>query len=569
MALSGGEILLELFQSNGIKYIFCSPGTEWIPVWEGLARRHAQNEKTLKYINCRHESLAVATAMGYARATGHLPAILLHANVGSLHGAMAIRAAYLTQAPMIICNVDCSHYSEYADNKGPGWWWLSQLSDVGRPDALVRPYVKWSNAVTSKETLLDSVCRGCQIAQAAPQGPVSLTIPRGLLFESLPEIRIAQTPPATVLPKPRASDSEEVAKQLAESKQPIIITERAGKKPETVGKLVELAELLNSPVFECIDPTFANFPTNHPLHMGYDASEALQEADTVFVIGSTTPWYPPSAFPQHDAKVILLDEDPLKEQLPYWGYRIDSVLTGDIGQWLSTLVDTIRTRIKEPTRPGSRYRRTFEQWRAKHEQLEEQWKAEAFARQKNKPISPQWFFYMANKVLPSDAIILEETINHRPFIFRYLTKPEGYFGVSAGGLGIGLGMTAGVKLAHEDRPVIFLVGDGSFNYNPVVAGLGLCQEHHLPILIIVLDNGGYISMGDSHRECYPEGWSVSNNTYFGVAITPRPNYAMIAEAFGAYGEQVEEPDDIEPALNRALQQIAQGRAALLDVILDS
>ena len=96
MAISGGDILLEVFKSHGIEYIFCSPGSEWSPLWEGLAKRYSQGEKTLKYINCRHESLAVSIALGYTKATGRLPAVLLHASVGPLQGAMAIRAAYRT-----------------------------------------------------------------------------------------------------------------------------------------------------------------------------------------------------------------------------------------------------------------------------------------------------------------------------------------------------------------------------------------------------------------------------------------------------------------------------------------
>ncbi len=567
MATSGGDILLDAFQSLGIEYIFCSPGSEWVPVWESLARRYGQNEKTLKYINCRHEILAVSMAMGYSKATGRLPAVLLHASVGTLHGAMAIRAAYRAQVPMIICSADNTGYGE--DDEGSAWYWLGNLSDLVGPDALVRPYVKWSNAVTSKETLLDSVCRGCQISQTAPRGPVFLSIPRGFLLKSLPEVRMPPLSPAAVLPEPHPRDLEEVAKQLIESKRPIIITEHAGEKPEAVGKLTQLAELLSIPVFECIDPASANFPKKHPLHMGYDASEALQEADMVFIVGGATPWYPPSAFPKSGTRVILLDENPLKEQLPYWGYRIDILLIADIGQCLTALIDTIRTRLHESDHPGSRYQRRFKRWSMKHEQLAGQWETEALTEQRSKPISPKWFLYMTNKVLPANSITLEETLTHRPFVFRYLTDHTAYFrGSGGGGLGIGLGMALGPKLAHEDRTVILLIGDGSFNYNPVLAGLGLCQEYHLPILIIVLNNGGYIAMRRHHRRYYPNGWAVGNNSYLGVDIAPQPDYARVAEAFDAYGERLEEPDEVESALNRALRQITMGRTALLDVILD-
>ena len=198
----------------------------------------------------------------------------------------------------------------------------------------------------------------------------------------------------------------------------------------------------------------------------------------------------------------------------------------------------------------------------------EQRKTEAFGGQRNKPISPKWFLYMLNKVLPRDSVILQETITHGSLIHRYLAQPNAYSRVS-GGLGLGLGAAAGTKLAHRDRPVIFLVGDGSFNYNPVLAGLGACQEYHLPILTVILNNGSYAAMKRAHAKYYPQGWAVSRNTFYGVDIAPRPDYAKIAEAFDAYGERVEALHDVEPALTRALKQMAMGRAALLDVILES
>ena len=130
MAVSGGEILIDLFESCGIEYIFCSPGTEWVPVWEGLSRRYGQGKKTPKYINCRHEILAVSAAIGYNKATSRLPAVLLHAGVGPLHAAMAIRTAYLAQVPMIICSGETSDHGN-EETTAPGSHWLGYLSDIG------------------------------------------------------------------------------------------------------------------------------------------------------------------------------------------------------------------------------------------------------------------------------------------------------------------------------------------------------------------------------------------------------------------------------------------------------
>jgi acetolactate synthase-1/2/3 large subunit len=567
MVITGGDILLDVFKSHGVEYIFCSPGTEWLPVWESLAKRHSQGDDTLKYINCRHEALAVSMAMGYSNATGHLSVVLLHAAVGPLNGAMAIRAAYRAQAPMLILTGDTSGFGEDEDDRGEGGRWIASLSDIGGNDTSVRTYVKWSGSITSKETLLGSIHRGCGIAQAPPKGPVFIAIPWEMLLKPQPQLRIPPASPAARLPEPRPGDLQEVANCLLESKQPIILTEHAGEKPEVIPSLVELAELLSIPVFESLSPRFTNFPKEHPLYCGFDATGALPEADTIFIVGATTPWLPSSTFPKDGTKVILVDADPLKQLLPYWGYRLDLSVTADIGQWLAALVAIIRDRLHGPDQSAPHHWERFERWQTKHEQLMEIWQAEALAGQHNKPISPKWFLYTTSKIVPDDSIILEETITHRVFIHRYLARPGTYVRI-VGGLGIGLGVAIGTKLAHPKQPVIFMVGDGTLNYNPALAALGACQEYQLPILTVVMNNGSYAAMRNAYLRHCPQGWAVSHNTLFGVDIAPRPDYTKIAEAFDVYGERVEAPDDIEPALNRALEQITMGRAALLDVILD-
>jgi len=302
--------------------------------------------------------------------------------------------------------------------------------------------------------------------------------------------------------------------------------------------------------------------------MGYDGTKALAEADCIFVVGGITPWQPASAFPRKGSKAILLDGDTQKDRLPYWGYQFDLSITADISQWLSALLDLIRTRVGPSARPDSPYKKRAEQWRAKHEQLIENWKTEALSRKDSQPISPRWFLYKANDILPAHSYILTETATHSTLVQRYMAKPNGFFKVISGGLGMGLGEAVGVKLALPDRPVVFIAGDGSFIYNPVLAGIGLCQEYHLPIFIIILNNGVYASMRSIHDKYYPKGWSARGNRYFGVDLAPVTDYAKLAAAFDAYGERVQDPGEVEPAMNRALQQLARGKSALLDVILD-
>jgi acetolactate synthase I/II/III large subunit len=123
-----------------------------------------------------------------------------------------------------------------------------------------------------------------------------------------------------------------------------------------------------------------------------------------------------------------------------------------------------------------------------------------------------------------------------------------------------------VKLARPQRPVVDLMGDGSFLYNPVVQSLGVSREADLPILIIVFNNGSYASMKRNHLHYYPDGDAARSGIFYGVPI-PGPDYAKLVEPFGGFGRRVEEPAQLRLALNQALEAVNSGRMALLDVVL--
>lgn len=568
MSVSGGELLVELLKNCGIEYVFCSPGTEWTPVWEALLKCREDDDASLKYINCRDETLAVSMAMGYAEATGRLPAVLLHASVGALHGAVAIRNAFVARVPMIILSGESYEHRGDGEVRAQGWHWLGLLSDIGGPSALFRGYIKWGNAVKSRDSLADSVFRGCRIALAAPQGPVYLSVPAEILMKSGEEIPATRPSRLLNLTGPDTGELREVARELIRSRYPVIIAEHAGKRPGVVTKLTELAELLSIPVFEASLPYASNFPKDNPLYMGYDTYEALKKADTVLVVGGLTPWYPPSAGPGTDARIIMIDEAPFHERLPYWGYRADLTISADIGRTLEALADIVRSETagqKQTVRLNLQRRGALKE---KHDAMLAGWEEEALDGQGHQPINPKWFLYVAGKTLPDNAIILDETLSHTRSVHQYLARPGCYVKPAYGGLGVGMGEAAGVKLACPDRSVVLLVGDGSFNYNPVLAALGVYQEYRLPVFIIVMNNSGYMVMKFAHRINFPRGTAVSHDCFLGVDITPAPDYVKVAEAFGARGEKLEDPGDIEPALKRGLKQIAGGKTALLDVILE-
>ncbi|MBI2953118.1 MAG: hypothetical protein HYY30_02300 [Chloroflexi bacterium] len=561
-----GDAMLDVLRAYGVEYIFSSPGSEWAPVWDALARAKAE-ERGPVYINTRHEELAVSLAAGYHRRSRKLTALLLHAGVGPLHCGMALRAALHEHVPMVVLVGETAGFGQMPGHV-PGSHWQRKLADIGGPAAIVRPFVKRATSVTSREVLLGMLQDACRLALTPPYGPVFLSVPFEYLSGSSPEFEGQCTPP----PLPTRADSSalnQVAVQLVQAERPVLLTETAGRNPANVELLVELAELLAIPVAEALSPAFLNFPRNHPLHQGFESKQLLQSADLALLVSTQSPWYPVTSGPKN-AKVILIDDNPTHEISPYWGYPVDQVIGGDLNTTLEELIAHVKRLIDGDEGKLVAHRERWSHWQKKHEQQQEELQARALAQAQRKPMDARWVARTIGQVLPLDAIVADETTTHHGLFLRYLGQhvPETYQSRDTGGLGVSLGLALGLKLATPDRLVAAILGDGAFNYNPVLPAFGFAQQFGKPILVILMENQGYVAMKQDLLKTMPDGWSTHTNTFFGSEIEPAPDYVAIAQACGAYGERVEDPGALEGALGRAIKRVEEGQLSLLHLVLD-
>ncbi len=562
--LNGGDALVEVLCRHGIENVFCSPGSEWPSVWETLARRHAQKEKAPAYINCRHEALAVGAASGYTRVTGRTQAVLLHTGVGIINAALCIRAAYHEHIPMLICTGEGIAFGEDPNAHDPGRHWLVQLADEDHPAALVAPYVKWHGEVKSPHTLVGTLEQALQIANSAPQGPVAVSIPFELLMGPVDPATLARHQACEIAPAVASEEAlQQVAEALLEAKDPIILTEYAGQEPGAMAALTRLAELLNCPVMEPAGCSFVNFPTTHPLYL-WPEPEAVAGADVALLVGISAPWHPIRKQPAN-ARVIALDSYFPKSCLPYLGYSSHLAIPTPVTPALKRLLGILE--VDRRTRPSPEKRARWEQLHHRQRQsLDAQ--AQAESRQVG-TISPRWLCHTIDRVLPQDAIVFQEVTVHRWLVHNYLrrTQPGTFFGRIAGGLGVSLVNAVGIKLAAPGAVSVALVGDGAFHYNPTLACFGMAQEYDLPMLVVVFDNESYAAMKRGLVESFPTGWAQQTKTFYGAGIVPRPDYAALARAYGGYGVCVQEPKELEHALREALDQVREGKLALVDVLL--
>ncbi len=172
------------------------------------------------------------------------------------------------------------------------------------------------------------------------------------------------------------------------------------------------------------------------------------------------------------------------------------------------------------------------------------------------------------EVLGPGAVVIDETITHSRLIARHLmAETPGRYRYVQGGLGQGLGVALGAKLALGDRLVVFTVGDGSWLYHPVLPGLMASACHGLPVLVVVFNNGKYLSMRHNHRRVYPRGAAARTGYQLGVNLSGQPDAAAVATAAGAAGFTAGTARELAGSLEKAVAAVRGGHSAVVNVVL--
>jgi acetolactate synthase I/II/III large subunit len=558
--LDGGEAILEAFRKLKIDYIMSSPGSEWSPIWEALARQQLDNKPGPTFIESWHETLAVNMATGYTLITGRPQAVLLHAGVGMLQGSMGVHGAMQNEVPMVVMSGESQTLGEDPDLDIEQQWYGGLT--VGGIERFVEPFAKWARAVTSPHTLYESVIRAGEMAQRVPKGPIYLNVAlEHMLHDWTPPALAREVPPAPAV-QPRQEDVATVAELVRKAKNPIIVTETAGRDPEAFSALVELADLLAIPVTNGRVNAYANFPTDHPLYLGLGNYKAVADADLVLLVGGRAPWYPARRRPT-TGKIVAIHDNPLKGHMVYQTLHADIYLEGGIAESLKLLVAAVKSGKIDAEAVKARRQRVARE----HDSYIVALRAEREKAQNGSGIDPLSLMGALGEVMPADTIYVDETITHSPMLRQHLpqTTPQSFFRGS-GGLGQGIGTALGIKLAAPQRPVALVVGDGSFLYNPIVQALGASKRHDLPIMIVILNNQKYEAMRKGHVHHYPDGASASKDLHFGVTIEG-PDYERLGSHFGFHGERVEKLADLEGALQKALAATKSGKTAILNVVV--
>lgn len=530
--------IAHILQAEGIEFLSAYPTT---PVIEAVA------EVGIRPVICRQERVGVDIADGFSRVTnGNPPGVFaMQYGPGAENAFSGIATAFTDASPLLVLPL-----GQPGDREG-----VAPLFSSVRAYAPITTSIQRLNA---PEDVADRMRRAFAALRMGPGGPVMLEIPADVAEAEVDDaIPAGYRPVRPVVAAPNPHDVRRAAQALLDARHPVLLAGQGALYAGASGELIELAELLGVPVATTMAGKSA-FPEQHPLALGSvsgvmneAARHFVQQADLVCGIGTSFTKHIMSMPIPAATTIIQLTNNPRDIAKDY---DVDVAAAGDAKLALRGLVDTCRDLMggNSSARDGAPADQI--------EQLRRGWLSDWMPKlaSDTKPINPYrviWEFMQ--RVDPDEAIVTHDSGSPRDQIMPFYQAggPRTYLGWGKShGLGTGLGLSLGAKLAAPDKFVVNYMGDAAFG----MTGLDIetAVRCKIPILTIVLNNS---SMAIEARHL-----PLSHAKYGTRDIGG--DYADMAAAMGAWAERVDEPDDVGPALERARRATEDGRTALLEFI---
>jgi acetolactate synthase I/II/III large subunit len=554
---------LEGLTELGVEYLFCNFGTDHAPIIEEMAHRKKRGEPIPGVLHCPHENTAAHMAEGYAFVTGRGQGVLVHVDVGTANTANAMHNAYRSRLPVLLM-AGKAPYTANDELIGSRDTYVHFVQEPFDQASLVRPYLKWEWTLPSGVVVKEALRRAYSIMQSEPRGPVYLMMQRETLTQnwSADQIRryaadqFAATSGGGADPKLVAA----LAERLLTAENPILIAGYAGRNERASQMIDALAQFAGIAIYE------ANMTNNishaSPCFVGFAADKAVPQADVGILVDVDVPWFPSDVQTREKSFWAHIDIDTLKPGSPMWTFPGNLRMQGDSGRIIEQLLDELKAKATPKFTAAAAARLE----RIKALRQERIARAEKLAAEHGKPgaINPHYLMAELGKVLDDDAIIFNEGVTNAGAVLLQIPRrrPNTTMRSGGGGLGWSGGMALGAKLAAPDRLMVQISGDGGFYFGNPSSVFAVSQQYKLPIFSIVMDNTGWNAVKQSTLRVFPEGQAKETSS-FEANLAPKVAFTKVAEAFGAYGEEVGNPADVPAAIARCLKEVRAGRSALL------
>ena len=559
-AATTAEAVIAMLAERGVDYFFANAGTDFPPIIEAFAKFAAQGRPAPVPVTAPHENTAMGMAHGCYLATGRPQAVMVHTIVGTANAVMGIMNASRQNVPVLVMagRTPITEEGNPASRNRLIHWAQESYDQAG----MLREYVKWDYELRTGDQVEAVIDRALRIAMSEPRGPVYLSLPREVIAAPMNGFSIGPARAPTDGGRPNADALEKAADILAKARNPLIVVSAAGRFHNSVAALADFAETFAIPVVGSW-PRHLCLPSNHPMHMGFEPGDPVAQADAIVVLECDVPWIPALEGPAENTKVIHIGVDPTFADYPIHSFPADVSIAADPAAAIHDLAAALTGRLDTKSAAVEERRALIAL--ARTDMLERRQESLEKARAET-PMDRAWVTHCIDRVKDDDTIVLNES----PLVQDHLTFGQPglfYSAASVGGLGWALGAALGVKLGAPGRLVIAGVGDGAYIFgNPTSVHL-VGRALDLPTLTVIFNNHMWGAVSRATKSLYGDGYAAKSNRPPLTFLEPSPDYELIVQASGGHGERVENPDELMPALRRAVAVVKdERRQAVLNVI---
>lgn len=576
VGLPASDFMVDVIKSLDIDYVAANPANSFRGLHESLLT-YGGNKKP-EFLTCMHEESSIAMAHGYFKIAGKPMLVLCHGTVGLQHGSMAIYNAWCDRVPVVIIGGNDLD----AATRPPGVPTYHSAQDIA---ALVRDFTKWDDTPASLQHFAESFVRAYKLAMTPPHEPVLIALDSGMQENTIKEKDWLKIPRYAMTAPPQGDSSavNEAAKLIANAQNPVIVADRLARTPKGMKFLVELAEILNVPVID--QRSRLNFPTTHYLHQTGRGKTLIAQADVILGLELSDFYATVNTYIDNGenlrestikpgTKLISIGTGDYYLKSNYQDFQrfqsVDISVAGDAEATMPALIEAVKMAV--PTdRKAAILRRGDALRRAWSETRERTLKAASYAWDAS-PISTarmcaeiwaqikdeDWSMVSSDRMCSAWPSRLWPMERH----YQHIGGPGGF------GIGYGAPAAVGAALANraEGRFSLNIQTDGDLMYAPGV--LWTAVHHRIPLLTVMHNNHGYHQEVMHIQRMADRRDRVLSDGPIGTQIIgPSIDYAKLAQSMGMWATgPIEDPNELAPALRRAVQVVKAGEPALVDVV---
>ena len=560
---TGADIIVEHLIGEGVPYLFGLTGHGIIGLLEAL---HGREDK-LKVVSVHHEAVAGFMADAYFRVSHRPVATFSSCGPGSANMVIALANAMMDSSAFLAItgNVPTTQFNR-APFQESGYYFQADFPSV------IRTYVKRSFQPTRVEMLPLTLRQAFSVMTSGRYGPVNLDVPFDVFQEGMNLDAPVAPSKSSRGARPAQADAEAVSNAvdlLLSARRPLILAGKGALLSEASDPLAELASTLDIPVVTTPDGKGV-IDERHHLSLGacgrngtLPATQAARCCDVLLALGAsfddraTSSWLPGVTFAIPPTKLIQVDVAP--EEIGR-NYDVEIGIVGNEKAVIGQLLREAGARLSERAPAQGQWLEDIKTWKTEwFDHLRGQASSEAV------PIRPQRLVRDLRAALPANAIVLCDVGVHHNWLIQNFEAygPQNLVATwGFGAMGFGVCGVLGAKLAAPDRPCVCVCGDGGFLM--ASHAVATAVEYDIPVVWIVWNNYGYVSIGDLQLGAFGREIAAAF-TRQATGEFLSPDFAMLAQAYGAQGLRVERPSDFGPALEAALNA---GVPYVLDVCVD-